>query len=78
MDLAQKTRILGTISYLLIILGSCGMVVFATKFSLASSPWQLKLTKERFLGLNGYQVWIVSWFSIILGTSLQLIILWVF
>lgn len=61
------------ISYILIICGSIGMMVFATRFSFSSRIKDLELMPERFLGLNGYRVWWWSWLLIILGTAIQLL-----
>lgn len=69
-------KIIFTISYSLVILGSVGMIAFAMKFPLATGIWQLKLAPERFLGLDGYQVWVYSWAAILLGTIGQLIATW--
>ncbi len=69
-------KIIFTVSYLLVIVGSSGMVVFAIRFPLASSIWELKHAKERFLRLNGYQVWVFSWFAILFGTVGQIIATW--
>lgn len=69
--------ILITVSYISIICGSIGMMVFATRFSFSSRIKDLELMPERFLGLNGYRVWWWSWFLIILGTAIQLLDFWV-
>jgi hypothetical protein len=44
------------LSYLMIIPGSLGMMIFATKFSFSSRINDLELTQERFIRLNGYQL----------------------
>lgn len=69
-------KIIFTASYLLVIVGSGGMIVFAVRFPFASGIWELKHAKERFLRLNGYQVWVYSWFAILLGTVGQIIATW--
>ena len=69
-------KIIFTISYALVIAGSSGMLVFAFKFPFATGIAQLKDTPERFLGLNGYQVWVYSWIAILLGTAGQLSATW--
>jgi len=70
-------KIIFTISYFLVIVGSGGMIVFACKFPLAGGGiWQLKHASERFLWLNGYQVWVFSWFAILLGTAGQILATW--
>jgi len=67
-------KILNSFSYILIITGSLGMMVFATKFSFSTRIKDLELTEEeRYLTLNGFQVWKYSWISIIVGTVIQLI-----
>jgi hypothetical protein len=60
------------LGYVLAIIGSLGMIVFAVKFPLSSSIKDLAQTSERFGPLNGYQVWVVSWSLIVLGGILQL------
>lgn len=69
-------KIIFTISYSFLILGSIGMVAFALKFPHVTGIWELKFASERFLGLNGYQVWVYSWAAILLGTVGQLIATW--
>ncbi len=65
-----------TASYVLIIFGSLGMIVFATKFSFSTKIKDMELTKERFFCLNGYRVWWLSWSLIILGAVIQLVDFW--
>lgn len=60
-------------SYLFGISGSLGMMVFASKFPLSTRIADLRLCPERFLGLNGYQVWMLSWAFILAGMLIQLI-----
>jgi hypothetical protein len=60
-------------SYLMIIAGSIGMLIFATRFPLSARINDLRLSSERFLGLNGYAVWMLSWVLIITGTALQMV-----
>lgn len=55
-----------------VILGSIGMLVFASKFPFTTALWQLKNSKERFLFLNGYYLWNLSWGFIIAGSIIQL------
>ena len=70
-------RMIFTVSYLLVMAGSGGMVAFARKFPFASGgAWELRHTEERFLRLNGYQVWVYSWLAILLGTAGQIIATW--
>lgn len=61
-------------SYMLIILGSIGLILFATKFSFSTRTADLKYANERLLSLNGYQVWKYSWAIIIAGNIIQLVI----
>ena len=58
-------------SYLFIIGGTVGLIILATKFPFASFFWELRHAKERYLGLNGYTVWILSWSLIVAGTGIQ-------
>lgn len=69
-------KIIFTVSYLLVIAGSFGMIIFPIRFPFATSIRELKYAKERFFQLNGYQVWIVSWISILLGSVGQIIATW--
>lgn len=73
----MKVPVFVSLSYIFIITGSIGMMVFATKFPFSTKMKDLKYASERFLGLNGYGVWMVSWFLIILGTTIQLIVYWI-
>jgi len=63
-------------SYILIILGSVGMILFATKFPFSANIKDLKHVTGKVLQLNGYQVWMFSWGFIIIGTAIQLIAFW--
>jgi len=56
----------------LVVLGSVGMILFASKFPFTTAIWELKHAKERFLFLNGYYLWNLSWFFIIAGSLIQL------
>lgn len=69
-------KILLTVSYLLVIVGSGGMIALGCKFPLVSSIWELKYTSEKFIGLNGHQVWVYSWLAILIGTAGQLLGMW--
>jgi len=57
----------------LVILGSIGMILLASKFPTTTAMWQLKYWKKRVLFLNGYHLWILSWCLIILGSVIQLL-----
>jgi len=70
------SKIIMSISYILIILGSIGMILFATKFPFSTRIQDLTFSKVKYMGLNGYHFWVVSWFSIIIGTLIQLINYW--
>jgi hypothetical protein len=65
-----------TVSGLLVVLGSIGMVAFATRFPFSSRIRDLELTPERVCGLNGYEVWKYAWFVIIIGTLGQVLAGW--
>lgn len=65
-----------SLSYAFMILGSLGMIIFATKFPFSTRIKDLKNSEVKFLWLNGYQVWMFSWIAIIAGTAIQLICYW--
>jgi hypothetical protein len=69
-------KLLWTVSYLLVIAGSVGMVLFATKFPLSAALWELAYAKQRLIGLNGQQVWRCSWIAILAGSVGQLVAVW--
>jgi hypothetical protein len=62
--------LLNIFSYVFVLLGSFGMIIF-TRFPFSTVIKDLELSSERFCGLNGYQVWMISWVFIILGTMIQ-------
>ena len=70
-------KILDSSGYVLIILGSIGLICFATKFSISGRIKDLKSSTERLLGLTGYQVWTLSWILILVGSFIQLVTVWV-
>lgn len=71
-------EILSTLGYVFIIIGSIGMICFATRFPFSTKIKELKSAPERLLRcLNGYQVWLWSWILIIAGSTIQLIMVWV-
>jgi hypothetical protein len=72
----MTVSIILTFSYLLIVAGSIGMVLFATKFPFSTSIRELVFASERLFGFNGHQVWKYSWAAIILGTVGQLVAYW--
>ena len=76
METCLTSKVVLTVSYLFIIWGSFGMIVFATKFTFSTGFKLMKYTKEKYLGLNGYQVWRDSWILIIVGTALQVLNIW--
>ena len=59
-----------TAGILLQLLGYIGMILFPKKFGFATSPDDYRSMKDKFLGLNGYHFWIVSWGLVIVGTIL--------
>lgn len=67
-------KVLTILSYLWIIAGSMGMVVWFHKFPSGTSPVDLKYATSRWCGLNvtSYRFWMGSWALIILGTLVQL------
>lgn len=75
--MSDKARLIFTVSYSFVLIGSVGMVLFSTRFPFATSTSQLELAKERLCGLNGYQVWRYSWGAIIIGTVGQIVGTWV-
>ncbi len=54
-----------------VIVGSLGMMAFATKFGFSSDLDGYRLSPVRFFKMNGAQVWSVSWSFILIGTVLQ-------
>lgn len=58
-------------SYLFIIVGTAGLIILATKFPFTAFFWELRHTKESFLRLNGYTIWILSWSIIVTGAVIQ-------
>jgi hypothetical protein len=59
-------KLLQSFSYLLVLGGSWGMMQFVRKFPFSANLRDVALTFERWLGLNGYQVWKSSWGAFIL------------
>ena len=72
----MPVNVILTISYLLVIAGSFGMIGFATRFPLSTRIADLSQSSERLLRLNGHQVWRGSWGAIILGSAGQLLASW--
>jgi hypothetical protein len=64
-------RTLQSLSFLLALIGSLGMIVFAVRFPFSTNLHDLKLTEQRFLRLDGAQVWIRSWVLIISSIVIQ-------
>lgn len=64
-------KVFGVLSHIFTISGAFGMIVFSQKFPFSTSIWMLKHTHERYLGLNGYEMWILSWSLIIAGSLIQ-------
>jgi len=65
-------NLLVILSYLFIIVGSVGMMIFMAKYPFGSGMTDLEHTRRPILGLNGKQFWLLSWFLIIAGTAIQL------
>jgi hypothetical protein len=68
-----NAKMFGTIAYLLVLMGSGGMIVFASKFGFSTNLDGYRMMKARFLRLDGAQVWFASWGFVIVGTLMQLI-----
>ena len=60
-------------SYVFIILGSLGMIAFATQFPFSTRIKDLVDADEKFLCMNGYTIWLLAWSLIIAGTLIQLV-----
>jgi len=71
-----RHKILESLVAIFIIIGSIGMICFASKFPLSGRISDLALASERLLGLHGHLVWIWSWVFILLGSSIQLGLIW--
>lgn len=69
-------KLIYTLSYVLTLAGSWGMIMFAKKFSFASSLSDYDSSPERLMRLSGYQWWKCSWIAIITGTVGQLVAMW--
>jgi len=69
-------KILQSLSYLLILAGSVGMMQFVQKFPFSPAMSDAEFISVRWLGMNGKQVWRRSWGAILCGTGMQLILLW--
>ena len=67
-------KTLNAFSYLCVFLGSIGMLMFSVKFPFSTSMDDQKYTGITFCGLNGKQVWQLSWIFIMVGTLIQLVI----
>ena len=66
-----------TIAYGMVILGSCGLMAFTTRFPFGTALSDLEHADEKALGLfDGKQVWAGSWRFIIFGTAMQLAAVW--
>ena len=70
-------KVILSFGYILVVLGSLGMMIFATKFGFSTNLDGYRLSKDRFLCMDGAQVWLASWVLIIIGTIMQLIGYWV-
>lgn len=63
------------LGYSYIIIGSMGMILFTQKFPFSSRIQELEYTPEKLIGLNGYEVWAISWVLMIPGGISQLMCL---
>jgi hypothetical protein len=61
-----------TLGIILQLLGSVGMMCFPKKFGFATNVEDYQVAQDKWLGLNGYQFWTLSWGLVILGTILTL------
>jgi hypothetical protein len=69
-------KIISILGYLSIIIGSVGMIFFATRFPFSTRIKDLQSVKERLFGIfNGYQVWKWSWILILIGSVTQAIMI---
>jgi len=66
-------KVLVAFSYLFVIIGSGGLMLFATRFPFSTRIKDLKYAHEKLCGFDGYHVWKFSWLLIILGTMIQLV-----
>lgn len=71
------SKIQNSLGFLFIVLGSLGMIGFATKFPFSTRIKDLKRHPARWLGLNGYHVWKWSWIFILLGSLIHVSIVWI-
>jgi hypothetical protein len=70
------TLVFVSLGYVLVVLGSWGLAVFAVRFGLATNLDDYEVSPTLFLGMNSKQVWWLSWILIVLGTSVQLAYVW--
>lgn len=70
-------KVIVSLSFISIMLGAIGMIIFATRFTFSTRIKDLQLAEENIFGLNGYQIWTISWILIICGTFIQLIHFWI-
>lgn len=61
------------VSYLIIILGSFGMILFVIKFPFSTSIRVHESNPPKVFFLNSFQLWATSWSLIIAGTAIQLV-----
>ncbi len=59
------------LSYLCIIAGSVGMIVYVRKFPFYTSSVDSEADSTTFLGMEANTVWVISWLLIIVGTFIQ-------
>ena len=63
--------IMVALSYLCIIEGSVGMIVYVKKFPFYTSSVDSEADGTTFLGMKANAVWFISWSLIIVGTFIQ-------
>ena len=70
-------KILNSFGFVFIMVGLLGQISFVRKFPSSTNIKDLELTPNRLLGLNGLQVWKLSWIFILGGSIIQLIMIWI-
>jgi hypothetical protein len=63
-----------TTGIMLQLLGYIGMILFPKKFGFATSLDDYRSMKDKFLGLNGYHFWVISWLLGDSGNNLDIIL----
>ncbi len=53
-------KVIVSLSFISMILGAIGMIIFATRFPFSTRIKDLQLAEERIFGLDGYQLWMTA------------------